>query len=306
MKIENFIHSVELSLNNFCGLQCVGCGSLNRKSSHANYLDFSRVLPVIQELAIKEFVLCGNDGEPLEHPEISFILQKLVDHFPDASIHVSTNGESAVDHLSGEFIRQIGKRVHFQVAVDGHDEKIHRLTRRGGNLERVFSSIQHLLYHGASVSLIYSRHEGNEQEAVKTHELMMKKFNLPVFFRDTTHISEMIRPPHKMSRNGNVSVLYGPAPEERLGYQPHMKNLYIEHNGECYPCVSFCKHKTSLSPVNIYHFQQALPFLKEYLKFQTSFCQRYQKEGDIRQCVVNCGIYRTTFRYDTIEDLKAL
>lgn len=306
MRINSFIHSVELSLNNFCDLQCIGCSSLGSDSSYAKYMDFSRVLPILQELAIKEFVLCGNNGEPLEHPEIETILLKLLTKFPEACIHVSTNGERVSQKLSPDLLRKVGKRVHFQVAVDGHHNSIHQLTRRKGDLVRVFTSIQHLLDHGASVSVVYSRHEANELEAFKTYDLIAEKFNLSLNFRDTTQVSETIRPPKKMSRNGNVSVLYGPIQKDRKEFVPNTKNLYIEHNGECYPCVSFCKHKTSIPPVNIYNFQNTLSFLKEFINFQSQFCQKYQKEGDLRQCIVNCGIYRTTFKYDTIEDLKAL
>lgn len=302
MKIKGFIRSVELSLNNHCSLQCVGCSSLNPESPKSIDMDFSSVLNVLKDIDIQEFVLCGNNGEPLEHRDIANVLLKLTESFPKARIHVSTNGEKIQEKLSS--VLPGLRNVHFQIAVDGHKSSVHELTRRKGNLDLVFENIQFLLFNQADLSLIYSRHRLNEEEAQKTHQLVMEKFGLPLHFRDTTQVTDVIRPPLKLSQNGNVSVLYAPITSNR-DFTPNMKHIYIECTGESYPCVSFCKHKTDLRPVNITEYQDAVQFLKDFVKFQSAFCTRYQETGDLRQCNLNCGIYRN-FRYDTIEDLKAL
>lgn len=302
MKIKGFIHSVELSLNNYCSLQCAGCSSLNPDSSKSLNMDFSPVLNILKNIDIKHFVLCGNNGEPLEHPEIAQILLKINESFPDSTVHVSTNGEKIKQKLFS--VTPKLKNVHFQIAIDGPKSSIHELTRKKGNLDLVFENVQFLIDHQADLSLIYSRHQLNENETAKTSELIMQKFGLELQFRDTTQVTETIKPPVKLSKNGNVSILYTPQTSSR-DFVPNMKNLYIECNGESYPCVSFCKHKTDVKPVNITEYQNSVQFLKDFVKFQSEFCHRYQETGDLRQCNLNCGIYRN-FRYDTIEDLKAL
>lgn len=286
-------------------MRCSGCSSLNPESEKAQSMNFGAVFSVLKNIDIREFVLCGNNGEPLEHEEIASILVALTKNFPDATIHVSTNGEQSRAKLSPETLKLLGKQVHFQIAVDGHKSGIHELTRRKGNLESVFENIQYLLDHNANISLIYSRHLLNEAEAIKTHELTMERWGVPLLFRDTTQVTETIQPPSKISNNGNVSILYSLATESR-DFVPNMKHLYIEFNGESYPCVSFCKHKTEITPVKITDYQDSVLFLKDYIKFQSQFCTQYQKSGDLRQCNLNCGIYRNNFKYDTIEDLKAL
>lgn len=302
MKIKGFIHSVELSLNNHCSLQCAGCSSLNPESPKSIDMDFSPVLNVLKNIDIHEFVLCGNNGEPLEHKDIAKILLKLTETFPDSRIHVSTNGEKLKEKLSSA-IKQL-KNIHFQIAVDGHKSSVHELTRRKGNLDLVFENIQFLLDNQADLSLVYSRHLMNENEAQKTSDLVLEKFGLELSFRDTTQVTETIKPPTKISKNGNVSVLYAPMSTAR-DFIPNLKHLYIECTGESYPCVSFCKHKTDLRPVIITDYQDSVQFLKDFMKFSSEFCHRYQETGDLRQCNLNCGVYRK-FRYDTIEDLKAL
>ena len=269
-------------------------------------MDFTKVIGILKNFDIKEFVLCGNGGEPVEHHEIEKVLKQLISFFPHTSIHISTNGEMIRDKLSPEFLNLSQKQVEFQIAIDGNNSEIHTLTRKKGNLESVFESIRYLLDHQANISLIYSRHQANEHAVQETHRLLMEKFNLPLFFRDTTIVTESVKPPVKISKNGNVSILYRPLNDTKHEFTPNMKNLYIEHDGECYPCVSFCKNKTTKIPVNIYNYQDSISFLKDYIEFQKSFCNEYQNTGDLRQCYVNCGIYRNNFRYDTLEDLKAL
>lgn len=305
MKINNFIQSVELSLNNHCSLQCPGCNSMSPDSSRKMNLDFSRVLPVIRDLGLREIVICGNSGEPLQHPEIHGILLSLTESFPDASVHISTNGLNAAE-LTPEVLSSIKKNVLFQVAVDGSREEIHTLTRRKGSLAQVLKGIRYLLDNNVKVVPVFSRHQENEDDAAETARMIKDTFNMDLTFRDTTIVSEHIKPPLKISKNGDVSVLYSKKLKEDESYVPNTKHLYIEYTGECYPCVSFTKHKTSVKAVSIYNYQNTISFLKDFLSFQKSFCDEYQKCGDRRQCALNCGIYQFRFKYDLMEDLKLL
>lgn len=305
MKINNFIQSIEFGLNNHCSLQCPGCPSQNPDSSRKTNLDFSRVIPVIKDLNLREIVICGNSGEPLEHPEIAGILESLTETFPEASIHLSTNGLNA-EVLQRDTLKNIRDRVLFQVAVDGSKEEIHTLTRRKGSLAGVLKGIRYLLDHGMKVVPVFSRHALNEDDALAAARMLKEMFRLELTFRDTTIVSEHIKPPLKISKNGDVSILYSKTQLQSWDYVPNTKHLYIEYNGDCYPCVSFTKYKSALKAISIYDYENTISFLKDFLTFQKTFCEDFQKCGDKRYCELNCGIYRFRFKYDLMEDLKLL
>jgi len=297
--------TVELSLTNFCQLSCRGCGSLaldsNKKSEFAYQSLFTKLAP----FEVEKFVLCGNSGEPLEHSAISEILVELSKHFPRSLIEVCTNGEKLFEKISSETLRSIAGNVIFQIALDGSDQTTHEMTRVGGNFTQVIKVLQQLTELNIPFEVVYSRHRANEQAAGETSQMVKKLFGKELLFRDTTIVTEKIRPPMNLSKNGNVSVLYK---EEKYTASteicPNKKSLYIHTTGECYPCVSFVKDSLSMTPPNIHEDESWIEFSKKFFSFRETFCEAYRARGDIRQCELNCGVYHH-FKYDSWSDLKA-
>jgi len=306
MKTGMLFQTVELSLNNFCTLKCEGCPSLSQTSSLKNELEFSKIIEKLKNFEIKKFVLCGNSGEPILHSQIDKILNDLFEHFPNTEIHVSTNGENLFENVSEKTLLKISKNVLFQVALDGPEQKIHEITRVGGDFNKVVEVLKKLKKLKIPFEVIYSRHLNNESYSEQTATFVKETLNEELMFRDTTIVNKTIKPPRNLSKVGNVSVLYPESKNTKLSdYTPNTKYLYIDHTGDCYPCVSFVKYKTSLKAPNIKNDETWIEFAKKFYEFQNSFCQCYQSSGDKRQCALNCGVYNT-FKYDNLNSLRML
>lgn len=301
MNLDLNLKFVEISMNNFCELSCVGCPSLDPKAQYKNEIDIDILKAKLSKFKIDYILLCGNSGEPMAHSRIDDFLSYLVKNHTNAKIQVSTNGERLFDSLKDETLALIKNKVIFQVSLDGPNQEVHTLTRKGGSFESVINNLKELDKHAMNFEVVYSRHLDNERYCQETAQLIQTLFNKSILFRDTTIIKENLRPPLKMSQNGNVSVLYS-ADQKFKNYAPDLEKLYIDTNGDCYPCVSFSKYKTKLKAPNILEDKSLLIFLMELNQFKKSFCECFQKEGDLRQCSLNCGIY-PKFKYDDIKDI---
>lgn len=308
MKTGISFQTIELAMNNFCVLKCPGCGSLGDDFLKRQEINIEKVVEKLKHYSIEKFVLCGNSGEPVEHSSIHIALCQLVEHFPQAKIHISTNGEKLFENIPEVILQDLSRSILIQVSLDGPNQKIHELTRIKGNFNNVMLVLKKLKYLNVPFEVVYTRHRDNEGYALETANLIKNDLDMDLLFRDTTIITNQIRPPRQLSQKGNVSVLYKPyvsAVDEANEYTPQKNYLYVNYNGECYPCVSFVKHKTTVIPPNIYDDESWIEFTRKFMTFQNSFCQTYQLNGDLRQCMLNCGVY-TKFQYDNSESLGAM
>lgn len=306
MKIKGVFDSLELSLCNFCPLSCEGCPSLPLGHARSRELDVSRLIPLLSPLFINRIVLCGNDGEPLEHLAIKSVLRGLCESFPEAQVQVSTNGQKIHELFSVKELGALPENLLFEVAVDGSRQQTHELTRKGGSLKEVLASIRLLREADVATRVVATRHSKNEDDLFALADMVAAEFGLETAFRDTSIVTSRLKPPATLSQNASVSELYGPPSGQGRGYTPNEKHLFINSNGDCYPCVSFVKYKTEHRPINIFGFSKTSEFLEEFRPFGRKFCECYQKEGDIRQCRINCGVFVDNYRYDGREDLKKL
>lgn len=296
------LKTVELSLNNFCKLKCIGCPSLNPDSPQKKELEIDSFIEKFRNIEIYEIVLCGNSGEPLEHSEIKKNLLKLLGSFPQTKFQISTNGENIISLFKNEAEDSAFSSVLFQVALDGPNEAIHSLTRKNSDFDTVMRSLTFLFNKKWKFEVISSRHKLNEMYSKELSELVMQKYGKKVVFRDTTISKEKIESPLKKSSSGDVSFLFD-EDNVSFNYTPDFEKLFVNYNGDVFPCVSFSKILFKEKAPNIHKDQGWLDFYKEYSEFKFSFCNYYQQNGDKRQCQLNCGLYRT-FKYDSISDLE--
>lgn len=301
MNLDLNLKFVEISMNNFCELSCVGCPSLDPKAQYKNEIDTEILKSKLIKFKIDYILLCGNSGEPMAHSRIDDFLCYLVNNHPNTKIQVSTNGQRLLESLKKETQELIKNKVTFQISLDGPNQEIHTLTRKGGSFEAVINTLKELDKLSMNFEVVYSRHQNNEKYCLETAQLVQSLFHKNILFRDTTIVKENLRPPLRVSKNGNVSILYS-VDQKIKSYTPDLEKLYIDTNGECYPCVSFTKYKTKLKAPNILTDKPLLVFLMELNQFKKSFCECFQKEGDLRQCNLNCGIY-PKFKYDDIKDI---
>lgn len=305
MKTGISFQTVELALNNFCSLSCKGCPSVRPSSLKREELIVAGLLEKLKYFQVEKFVLCGNSGEPLEHSGIEDILLSINHFYPKSKIHLSTNGELLFDKISIESLKLLRKYIFFQIALDGPNQNIHELTRGGGDFQNVLWVLSKLKELKLNFEIVYTRHLQNEEYTKATAELVNRLFDIDLKFRDTTHTTLQLQPPLNKSPKNDVSFLfndYDPLTEPLI--EPNKKFMYINHNGDAYPCVSFVKYKTQIIPPNIFNHESWIEFMKKFLTFQQAFCHEYRSFGDKRQCLLNCGVYNS-FCYDTVKSLNA-
>lgn len=295
------LKTVEISLNNFCSLSCVGCPSLQIESDQKNEFKIQDFILKFKNIEIYEIVLCGNSGEPLEHSEIEHILIELLTHFPHTKIQVSTNGEKLKNIFGSYKQEHVFKNILFQVALDGPNQSIHEITRKNSHFDEVISSLLFLNEKKWNFEVICSRHKLNENHTKDLAHFVKETLNKDLIFRDTTIFKNNIESPIQRSEKSDVSFLNDPT-FSKFNFTPDFEKLYVNHDGDVYPCVSFVKMKKGENIPNIYKNQTWIEFYKEYNDFKLSFCKHYQEKGDKRQCELNCGLYRR-FEFDTIKDL---
>ena len=88
--------------------------------------------------------------------------------------------------------------------------------------------------------------------------------------------------------------------------KPWFKRIYINSDGNCYPCVSFIYAKTNVRPVSVYDYNDSFKFFTDFIKMSKQFCQSYQALGNTTQCKLNCDHYINEFEYDDIESLRKI
>lgn len=298
--------TVELSLNNFCTIKCQGCPSLNVDSDMIQNLDITKTIMLLDNIGFRRLVLCGSHGEPTLNPEINVLFEYLCTKNDDFDVHLSTNGETVFEFLKMESVVKLKDKITFQVSIDGHTQELHEITRGHSDLSNICKNLRLLLDNNIKCEVVSTRHELNEKYSQQINQFIKNEFGLVTHFRDTSHLTKKIRPPSHLSKNGNVSVLYQDKESAHVRdskeYEPRRDYLYIDYNGDLYPCASFVKYKTAFSPPNLSN-GTLMSLLKEYFEFRGKFCENYQCFGDKRQCLVNCGVY-LSFKYDLFEDLN--
>lgn len=282
--------SVEFDLVNWCTLRCVGCQSLTKKN--AVNLDFDLALSKIPEDNIKQIILCGDVGEPTLHPEITQIILKCLTRTD--LVYISTNAE-LFRYLDLGILQDVKKQIFFEISVDGPNNEVHTITRCGGNLDRVLKNSMALKKLGFNVEFVYTRHKLNESFVAETHQMIKNLFGEVLRFRDTNEVGSMVSPPSKKSGNSDVSIFYKDnLPDNRkliskiYAIEPDTEYKYVRNDGEIFPCWAFCETK---------------PGMTEGMSYD-SLCGWYREHGDIRRCILNCGIYHTDdYRYDELDEV---
>ena len=119
-----------------CSLKCPGCSRAQQIKSRPgpHHLDLRQLRTLINGLTSEGYVVhnidyCGQ-GEPLDHPEFSKIVEILREAYPVAKQRVITNGNHVYNNkLSDVFIEDI------LVSIDGAKQDSYEKYRIGGNFE---------------------------------------------------------------------------------------------------------------------------------------------------------------------------
>lgn len=271
---------VEYELTNWCTIKCVGCKCRNRRN--AINLNFKHTFGHVDKI-----ILCGDLSEPTLHPDITNIIIECSANADE--VEVNTNCET-LENM--DISRLQLDNVYYEIAVDGIDNEMHRITRRGSNLDVVLENAETMMNAGLRVTFVCTRHKHNEKYVQQIHNMIKDRFRCDILFRDTNEVGLGVEPPTNPSVHSNPSVFYNEPKFNnpriaQLYYdiKPITNYRYVRHDGEVFPCFAFSEMERPDVPYD-------------------QLCQWYRENGDIRTCIYNCGLVQNNeFRYDTVDDI---
>jgi MoaA/NifB/PqqE/SkfB family radical SAM enzyme len=112
-----------LQITGVCNLNCTFCLDDYKNESHMTLDCFDEVLEFLKQEEIKRIILTG--GEPLLHPEINHIIEKL--HKADIKINMNTNA-TRMDKLQPSSLEKLNRLL---ISIDGDTPTMSELMTRG-------------------------------------------------------------------------------------------------------------------------------------------------------------------------------
>lgn len=147
--------TAQFDITNACNLSCVHCYHAHHSNQGGLDLPAWRsIIDQYERLAGKlylqpRFVICG--GEPTISPLFWPMMDELRFRWPAAEIAVLTNAT----RLTAEFVRRLkGRRVVFQISLDGPDRDRHDLIRGAGNFDQAMSGLRTLQSAGMNAAFL--------------------------------------------------------------------------------------------------------------------------------------------------------
>lgn len=140
---------ITLELTNTCNLRCKHCFK-NAGVQNTVHMDMDVIEYLCEKFSSRVYEVQLSGGEPFCHPEITTILEKLLQHF---RVSIVTNG-TLLGHIDDEMLKKI-RRI--QVSLYGCNKEIFsKITNTGGHLfENVGDAISRsTLSHENQVTII--------------------------------------------------------------------------------------------------------------------------------------------------------
>lgn len=228
---------LQIEVVNVCNYRCPLCGTLARDGVTRRRMTLDEFTRVIQPVAsdLLGVVLYGNRGEPLLNPELAAMIQ-FVSTTSRAKTSLSTNG-SKVDADAARALMQAGlSQLIF--AIDGISEASYGAYRVGGDLQTVLANLRSACavkrQHGYSTRIVWQfiPMATNEHERDDVSRLGYEMGVDEVRFKISRSVSasETFRPANAANRTE------GTAASGRFDCPYGLDKLYVDPNGDCYPC----------------------------------------------------------------------
>lgn len=131
--------SVEFEVTTYCNLNCVMCRKAFRVSEthKPRHMDLGLLDELLERLPFLELIsLCGA-GEPIMHPRITEVAEKIVNSGRKLSLF--TNGNTMNAALARELVRIPVDEIIF--SIDAADQETYAAIREGGNIDRVIANL---------------------------------------------------------------------------------------------------------------------------------------------------------------------
>lgn len=162
---------MELELSNNCNLKCMMCNEMLsskiRKEKGMPPLLNAYTDKFVEEL--EEFIpqleeLRFNGGEPLSHPIVYKILDKIVDLKPELKVTIATNGTIWSSRIE-KYMSACN--IHVNISIDGMSPITYERIRCGGKWDILMSNFLHFKRKARSVCIMVNPMTVNWREMVK-------------------------------------------------------------------------------------------------------------------------------------------
>jgi len=130
----------------------------------------------LRSLKVKQVTLLG--GEPFVRSDILDIINELVQK--NISFVILSNG-SLITNEIGQYISETGYCNHFQISLDGSDDRTHDIFRGKGSFKSTISGIKILKKYGIKLNLNVTIHRKNFNKLQEIAEFIFQSLDLPGF-----------------------------------------------------------------------------------------------------------------------------
>ena len=139
------INAYDISITTYCQLFCAGCQRNDEDNNwrgkfeqqHMSYETFCMILDQIDTMSVSYIQLCGELGDPMMHPDIDRILERILRS--DYKIVINTNGALRNAEWYTKWAHEHRIEIHW--GIDGLDHETNDKYRRGANFKKAWDNM---------------------------------------------------------------------------------------------------------------------------------------------------------------------
>jgi len=138
-------NAYDISITTYCQLFCAGCqrndedNNLSKElvQEHMQYETFCMIMDQIDTMPVSHIQLCGELGDPMMHPNIDRILERILES--NYTIMINTNG--ALRSPSWYTKWASNPKIKIYWGIDGLDHITNDKYRRGANFKKAWDNM---------------------------------------------------------------------------------------------------------------------------------------------------------------------
>ena len=228
------LRKLQIELVNLCNYRCPLCRTLLDDHVVRRRMTLTELDQVITPLRrqLENVTLYGTRGEPLLHPDLAKAVV-LIKAKTSAAVDISTNGSLLTEDRARALLESRVDRIIF--AIDGLSQESYSAYRVGGKLDTVLENLRALTElkrdggYSTKVILQLIPMLTNEAEISDlprlAGELGVDQVRLK--YSASVSRSKKFRPQHTLNRTVDKESFECPFGTDKL---------YVDPNGDCYPC----------------------------------------------------------------------
>ncbi len=138
-------NAYDISITTYCQLFCAGCqrndedNNLSKElvQEHMSYETFCMIMNQIDTMPVSHIQLCGELGDPMMHPDIDRILERILKS--NYTIMINTNGALRSPSWYTKWASNPNIKIYW--GIDGLDHVTNDKYRRGANFKKAWDNM---------------------------------------------------------------------------------------------------------------------------------------------------------------------